>query len=113
MLCYVSGITEKQIYWVGSSKDELSAFPKVAKRKAGFHLRALHRLETIWFQAYEGCWKRRRGTPYQNKRCLPSFHVSRFEEAIYVLYAFQKKTQKTARQDIEIGKKAISRHGAV
>lgn len=33
------------------------------------------------------------------------FYVSRFEEAIYVLYAFQKKTQKTARQDIELGKR--------
>ena len=27
-----------------------------------------------------------------------------FEEAIYVLHAFQKKTQKTAKHDIEIGR---------
>jgi phage-related protein len=29
--------------------------------------------------------------------------VARFEEAVYVLHAFQKKTQKTAKQDIQIG----------
>jgi len=31
------------------------------------------------------------------------FYVARFEEAVYVLYAFKKKTQKTSRQDIQIG----------
>lgn len=31
------------------------------------------------------------------------FYVAKFEEVIYVLHAFQKKTQKTAKQDIEIG----------
>lgn len=32
------------------------------------------------------------------------FYVARFEEAVYVLHAFQKKTQKTARKDIAMGK---------
>ena len=31
------------------------------------------------------------------------FYVARFEEAVYVLHAFQKKTQKTSKQDIQIG----------
>ncbi len=31
------------------------------------------------------------------------FYVARFSEAIYVLHAFQKKTQKTAKKDIQIG----------
>jgi phage-related protein len=33
------------------------------------------------------------------------FYIARFEEAIYVLHAFQKKTQKTAKKNIEIGQK--------
>ena len=33
------------------------------------------------------------------------FYVARFEEAVYVLHAFQKKTQKTSRLDIETGQK--------
>ena len=32
------------------------------------------------------------------------FYVAKFEEAIYVFHAFQKKTQKTAKHDIEIGR---------
>ena len=31
------------------------------------------------------------------------FYVARYEEAVYVLHAFQKKTQKTSRSDIELG----------
>ena len=33
------------------------------------------------------------------------FYVAKFEEAIYVLHAFQKKSQKTATPDIEKGRK--------
>ena len=32
------------------------------------------------------------------------FYLARFAEAVYVLHAFNKKTQKTAKKDIEIGK---------
>ena len=31
------------------------------------------------------------------------FYVAKFEEAVYVLHAFQKKTQKTSKRDIELG----------
>jgi phage-related protein len=40
------------------------------------------------------------------------FYVAKFEEAVYVLHAFQKKTQKTAKHDIEIGRQryGITQH---
>jgi phage-related protein len=31
------------------------------------------------------------------------FYIAQFEEAVYVLHAFQKKTQKTSKQDLQIG----------
>ena len=31
------------------------------------------------------------------------FYVARFEEGVYVLHAFPKKTQKTTKQDLQIG----------
>jgi phage-related protein len=31
--------------------------------------------------------------------------VARFDEAVYVLHAFQKKTPKTSRLDIEVAKR--------
>ncbi len=32
------------------------------------------------------------------------FYVARFEEAVYVLHAFVKKTQATRKADIDMGK---------
>jgi len=33
-------------------------------------------------------------------------YVSKFGEAVYVLHAFEKKTQKTAHREIEAGRRA-------
>ena len=34
-------------------------------------------------------------------------YVARFEEAIYVLHAFEKKTRKTTREDIDVAAKRL------
>ena len=33
------------------------------------------------------------------------FFVAKWEDAVYVLHSFQKKTNKTSKHDIELGKK--------
>ncbi len=40
----------------------------------------------------------------RTKEAYRVFYVARFPEAIYILHAFNKKTQTTSKQDIEIGK---------
>ena len=37
-------------------------------------------------------------------------YVAKFEKAVYVLHAFQKKTQKTSGADIEL---AVQRYGLI
>ncbi len=36
------------------------------------------------------------------------FYVAAFEEAVYVLHAFEKRTQKTRTADVELGKKRLA-----
>ena len=36
-------------------------------------------------------------------------YVAKFEEAVYVLHAFSKKTQKTSKSDIEIARAAYKK----
>ena len=36
------------------------------------------------------------------------FYVAAYEEAVYVLHAFEKKTQKTRTADIEVGKRRLA-----
>ena len=49
-----------------------------------------------------GVWEIRVRTGGQAHRV---FYLAKFEEAIYVLHAFEKKTQKTATRDIEMGRR--------
>ncbi|NJM90717.1 MAG: type II toxin-antitoxin system RelE/ParE family toxin [Hydrococcus sp. RU_2_2] len=97
---------DKPIRWIGSSLEDLSNFPESARRKAGFQLRAIQSGEapsdfkpmTIIGAGVEEI-RIRVGDAYR------IFYVAKFEEAIYVLHAFQKKTQKTSKLNIEIGQK--------
>ena len=41
-----------------------------------------------------------------------AIYVAKFEAAIYLLHAFQKKTQKTRKDDIELAKKRYKQIGA-
>lgn len=98
-------MADKPIYWLGSSKSDLCSFPEEIRRYAGFQLRALQQgvmpsdfkpmavvgkgVEEIRLRSEEGAYR--------------VFYVARFEEAVYVLHAFQKQSQKTARQDIQLG----------
>jgi phage-related protein len=38
-------------------------------------------------------------------------YVAKFRDAIYVLHAFKKKSQKTSRQDIELARQRYNRIG--
>jgi phage-related protein len=41
------------------------------------------------------------------------FYVAKFQEAIYVLHAFEKKGQKTSKRDIELGRNRLSELAAM
>jgi hypothetical protein len=50
---------------------------------------------------------------YKKSECTPNwstgfFYVAMFEEAIYVLHAFEKKTRKTAGYDLELARSRLS-----
>lgn len=105
-------ITNKIIYWVGSSYNDLLLFPTDARRQAGFQLSKL--------QAGLMCddWKSFKtvGPGVQEIRvtgitgAFRIIYLAKFEEAIHVLHCFQKKTPKTSKKDKEI---ATARYKAV
>jgi len=99
-------MADKPIYWIGSAKEDLSAFPQDAKRKAGFQLRMLQRGEKPTdFKSMQSVGKGVEEIRIWTGDAFRLFYVAKYEEAIYVLHAFQKKTQKTSKQDIALGQK--------
>jgi len=96
----------KPLEFVGSSLDDLKEFPAEARRAAGFELNFVQRgLDpTDWKPISEvGSGVREiRVHVLGEWRVL---YVAKFAKAVYVLHAFQKKTQKTRREDIELARK--------
>ncbi len=101
------GQGEKPLHWVGSSKKELLGFPKAVIGDLGYalglaQLGGKHPSAKSWkgqgpcvFELVEDY----RGNTYR------AVYSVRFENAIYVLHAFQKKSPrgiKTAQKDIEL-----------
>lgn len=95
---------EKPILWMGTSLDDLITFPDAAKREAGFQLsRVQHDLEPTR-------WKEFKTVGAGVKEIVISeeggafrvMYVAKFEEAVYVLHSFQKKTQQTSKHDKDI-----------
>jgi phage-related protein len=92
---------EKQIRWVGSAYDDLLAFPRDVRKEAGFQLGKVQAgLEPADWKPFDEV-----GAGTREIRIRESdgvyrvMYVAKFDEAIYVLHCFQKKTRVTSKQD--------------
>ncbi|MDI3362422.1 type II toxin-antitoxin system RelE/ParE family toxin [Lelliottia sp. V89_10] len=98
--------TMRPVAWMGSALDDLLGFPEEIRKDAGYQL---HRLQAgleaadwkpmseigrgvaeIRLHGATGAWR--------------IIYLARFDDAVYVLHCFVKKTQRTSGQDIRIAK---------
>lgn len=95
----------KPLRFVGSSLDDLRDFPAEARRQAGFELYAIQRgLEPSDCRPMPIVGKGAREIRIHVLGEWRVLFVSKFADAIYVLHSFQKKSQKTRREDIELAR---------
>ncbi|TAL70973.1 MAG: type II toxin-antitoxin system RelE/ParE family toxin [Burkholderiaceae bacterium] len=99
----------KPIEFRGSALNDLRAFPQTAMREAG------HQLDKV-----------QNGLQPDDAKAMPSIgagavelriwdeagtfrviYIAKLADAVYVLHCFQKKTQQTAKQDIELAQKRL------
>jgi phage-related protein len=95
---------DKPIEWIGAAKAELMDFPTDARRKSGFELRSIQQGDPPSdFKPLAIVGRGVEEIRVRTDDAYRVFYVAKFEEAIYVLHAFQKKTQKTSQSDIALG----------
>ena len=95
----------KSLEFVGSSLDDLREFPAEARRAAGFELGFVQRgLDPSDWKPMNQVGAGVREIRVHVLGEWRVLYVARFAEAVYVLHAFQKKTQKTRREDIELAR---------
>jgi len=103
---------EKEIRWVGSSYQDILKFPVEPRKEAGFQLGKVQAgLEPDDWKPFNDVGV---GTKEIRIRDATGIYrvmyVAKFEQAIYVLHCFQKKTEATTKQDKAI---AETRYRAV
>ncbi len=96
----------RPIHWLGSSIDDIRAMPEVARRDIGVALTLVQGgdLPTDWKPMRAigaGVMEIRVHYPGEYRVVF----VAKFAEAVYVLHAFGKKSQKTAKAEIELSKR--------
>lgn len=96
----------KPLKFIGSSLDDLRNFPAAARQQAGFELYAVQRGRE------PSDWKSMpdiaAGVREIRLHVLGEWrviYIARFGDAVYVLHAFQKRSQKTRREDIELARR--------
>jgi phage-related protein len=92
---------EKEIRWVGSAYEDLLDFPDDARRQAGFQLSKVQAdLEPDDWKPFDDVGPGTREIRIREASgAYRVMYVAKFEEAVYVLHCFQKKTQATSRRD--------------
>lgn len=104
----------KPLEFLGSSRDDLAAMPVGVRHSIGLELMRVQfggqptdfkPMSTVGSGAYEIRVRDASGA-------YRAIYVAKFEAAVYVLHAFQKKTLQTAKADIELAKVRYKMIGA-
>ncbi len=99
---------DKPLVWLGDSREAIRRFPDGARQTAGFQL-----------------WRLQRGLQPNDWKPMPSiglgveeirihtgadhrvFYAAKFAEAIYVLHAFEKRTRRTPKNDLDLARQRL------
>jgi phage-related protein len=95
---------EKEICWIGSSFNDLLAFPEEARREAGFQLSKVQAgLDPDNWKPFAAVGASTREIRINESNGIYRvMYVTKFMEAIYVLHCFQKQSQTTSLHDRNI-----------
>jgi phage-related protein len=93
----------KALLWLGSSRDDVRDFPPDAKKRAGYELYLVQSgLEPSDWKPMSSVGPGVSEIRVHSRREHRILYVAKFEEGIYVLHAFEKKTRKMTKADLEL-----------
>jgi phage-related protein len=99
----------KEVIWMGSSREDLRAFPTEARREMGYQL------EHVQAGVDPDDWKPmstvgagvREIRVQESSGAFRCIYLASRPEGIYVLHCFQKKMRKTRQQDLDLAEKRL------
>ena len=93
---------------MGSARRDARAFAKDARKRAGYEIyRVQQGLDPTDWKPMPSVGAGVREIRIHTDREYRVIHVAKFDEGIYVLHAFEKKTRKTRREDVDLARKRL------
>ncbi len=101
-------MADRNLSWVGTSLSDVQEFPQDARLAAGYQLRRVQQglMPTDWKPmptVGSGVMEIR----IRGQREHRVLYIAKFSEGIYVLHAFEKKSQRTRKSDIDQGRRRL------
>jgi phage-related protein len=99
----------KALVWLGSSRSDVRRFPDDARQRGGYELYLVQSgLQPSDWKPMPSIGAGVREIRVHTDLEHRILYVAKFDEAIYVLHAFEKKSRKTARYDLELRNSRLS-----
>jgi phage-related protein len=97
-------MASKPVEFRGSALEDLRAFPEAARREAGYQLdQVQHGHEPDEWKPMNTVGQGVREIRIRDAAgAFRVMYVAKFDNAVYVLHCFQKKTQKTSKADLNL-----------
>ena len=98
-------MSDKPIVWLGSARRDIRTFPGDARRRSGFQLRRVQQgLDPDDWKPMISVGLGVREIRIQTDLAHRVFYLATFDEAVYVLYAFEKRTRKTPSHEVKLAR---------
>ena len=98
----------KPIIWLGDSNDVIRGWPVTTRKRAGEELYRLQiGSEPLHWRSMKAVGRGVREIKISEGGEHRVFYLIRRNEGIMVLHAFEKKTQRTAKSAIDLGKQRL------
>jgi phage-related protein len=98
-------VPDKALFWLGTSRADLAAFPDDARRVSGFQLRRVQQglAPNDWkpmTRVGPGVREIRVHTALEHR----ILYVATFADGVYVLHAFEKRSRATKPSDLQLAR---------
>jgi len=102
----------KTIIFMGDSRERVRDFPEAARYEMGRQLLRVQKgLEPIDWKPMKTVGAGVREVRIHVDGQFRAFYITNIGNAVYVLHAFQKKTQKTSPKDLALGQERFKQIG--
>lgn len=96
----------KKIIWLASTHETVKGYPINVRREIGYNLDKIQRgFDPADWKSMATVGQGVKEIRIHEENEYRVFYVAKFQEAVYVLHSFIKKTQQTSKKEIDIGKK--------